>query len=88
MTVAWAVCTSAWRASSVAWARSTAAVSLSVFSVASGWPFFTVSLKSASTVSIVPESSLEISTWLIGCSVPVAATLNRQVAARDRGRSW
>ncbi len=60
---------------SAAFADATRASSCCVSSSASTWPALTVALKSTSTRSMIPDTSLPTSTWLIGCSVPVAVTV-------------
>jgi hypothetical protein len=55
--------------------RATWSRSLLVSSSARTWPFFTRSLMSTRTWATVPESSLPMSTLLVGCKVPLAVTL-------------
>ena len=55
-------------------ARSICASSLEVSSAASTSPFFTCWFSATETERTTPESSLEISTCVSGCSVPVADT--------------
>ena len=44
-------------------------------SSASTWPTFTGELKSTKTLRTVPDNSLETSTWLVGCTEPVAVMM-------------
>ncbi len=55
-------------------ARSICTSSLDVSSAASTSPFLTCWFSLAETERTTPDSSLEMSTWVRGCSVPVADT--------------
>ena len=55
-------------------ARSTCAESRIVSSSASTSPFLTRWFSTTATERMTPDNSLEISTWISGCSVPVAET--------------
>ena len=55
-------------------ARSICAESRVVSSSASTSPFLTRWFSTTATERTTPDSSLEMSTWISGCSVPVAET--------------
>jgi hypothetical protein len=69
-----AVSTLAAAALAEASARSICTSSLAVSSAASTSPFFTCWFSLTATERTTPDSSLEMSTWVRGCSVPVADT--------------
>ena len=67
-------------------ARSTCAASRTVSSAASTSPFFTRWFSSTATERTTPDSSLEMSTWVSGCRVPVAETSTVRSAGFGRHR--